>query len=146
MYKVIYFILPAFLLACGPEKKNAVSESDWKEMDSLMQHQAECWNQGDVAGFMKPYWKSDSLVFIGKKGLTYGWNETLANYQSSYPDREAMGRLRFTPLVRKSAGTDEAFMVGKWELFRNADTLSGHYSLLWKRLNDHWKIIADHSS
>ncbi len=33
----------------------------------LMQTQIEAWNKGDIEGFMATYWKSDSLLFIGKK-------------------------------------------------------------------------------
>jgi len=35
--------------------------------------QTAAWNRGDIPGFMQGYWQSDSLVFIGRKGPTYGY-------------------------------------------------------------------------
>lgn len=40
---------------------------------NILATQSAAWNQGDIEGFMKGYWENDSLMFIGKKGLTYGW-------------------------------------------------------------------------
>ena len=51
------------------------------EIRTLLQKQTEAWNRGDVEGFMEGYWKSDSLMFIGKSGITYGWQKTLDNYK-----------------------------------------------------------------
>ena len=115
------------------------------EIDKLMREQQESWNRGDIEAFMGPYWKSDSLMFIGKRGTTYGWKQTLENYQKSYPNKEAMGLLHFTNLDHQIEN-DFCFVVGKWELFRTSDTLSGHYTLLWKFMNGKWFIIRDHSS
>ncbi|MEI9957600.1 MAG: hypothetical protein WDM90_15185 [Ferruginibacter sp.] len=43
--------------------------------------QSTAWNKGDLETFMSTYWKSDSLMFIGKSGVTYGWQKTLENYK-----------------------------------------------------------------
>ena len=115
-------------------------------IDSLMQAQQSAWNNADIEGFMQPYWKSDSLCFIGKRGLTFGWQNTLDNYRKGYPDAAAMGRLQFTNHSLDVLSDDHAYVIGKWELFRVADTLSGHYSLLWKKISGKWVIVADHSS
>jgi hypothetical protein len=45
-----------------------------------MSEQEKAWNKGDIEGYMAYYWKSDSLKFIGKSGITYGWNTTLLHY------------------------------------------------------------------
>jgi hypothetical protein len=57
-----------------------------------------------------------------------------------------MGKLQFTNLTMEMTGDSSAYVIGKWQLFRTADTLSGHYSLLWKNHNGQWLIVADHSS
>jgi hypothetical protein len=57
-----------------------------------------------------------------------------------------MGKLQFTNLSMELIGDSSAYVIGKWELFRTIDTLSGHYSLLWKNRNGKWLIVADHSS
>jgi ketosteroid isomerase-like protein len=111
--------------------------------------QTAAWNKGDVAGFMVGYWHSDSLVFIGKKGLTYGWQPTLDNYRKSYPDATQMGQLDFSNLHITPLSADVAQVVGRWHLARPgaaAGDLQGHFLLIFRRLGGQWVIVADHSS
>ena len=108
--------------------------------------QTDCWNKGDLDCFMQGYWKSDSLKFIGKKGLNYGWQTTLDNYKKSYPNREAMGQLKFEIKSIEELSGSIIFVVGKWHLERSIGNLEGHFSLVWKEINGKWVIIADHSS
>ena len=95
---------------------------------------------------MQAYWKSDSLTFIGSRGITYGWQTTLENYRKSYGNAELMGTLQFDNDRIEILQDSSAMVTGRWNLFRSADTLSGSYLLVWKRINGEWKIIADHSS
>jgi ketosteroid isomerase-like protein len=113
---------------------------------NLLSRQTEAWNRGDIDGFMQTYWQSDSLMFIGREGITWGWQNTLERYKKSYPGKEAMGRLSFEIVQIKKLSKEYFFVVGKWMLKRNAGDLSGHYNLLIKRINGEWKIITDHSS
>ena len=53
-----------------------------------MKAQEKAWSKHDLEGFMKGYWKNDSLKFFGSRGMTYGWNQTLANYKKGYPTKE----------------------------------------------------------
>lgn len=114
----------------------------------VLETQTAAWNRGDVAGYMQGYWQSDSLVFIGKRGLTYGWQPTLANYRRSYPNAAAMGQLSFGSLRITPLGPDAAHVVGKWHLTRPkaAGDLEGHFLLVFRRLGGQWVIVADHSS
>ncbi|WP_121353017.1 YybH family protein [Flavisolibacter nicotianae] len=121
-------------------------KSDGEKIRGLLAAQTEAWNHGDLEGFMKTYWKSDSLLFIGKNGLKWGWQETLRNYQKSYPDTTAMGKLSFNILVVKKLSADYYYVVGKWMLQRMIGDLSGHYNLLLRKIKGRWVIVADHSS
>jgi len=112
----------------------------------IMARQETAWNTGDLAGFMAGYWQSDSLAFIGSRGLTHGWQATLDNYKKSYPDPETMGRLTFTLLSVEQLAPSSAYVIGKWELTRTKGDLSGHFTLLWKKIDGMWVIVADHSS
>lgn len=120
--------------------------SDEAVLLEKLQHQADCWNAGDVECFMADYWQNDSLMYIGKSGITYGWHQTLKRYKLNYPDGDAMGNLRFEVISLKQIASDYYFMVGKWNLERKIGNIGGHFSLLWKRIDDTWVIIADHSS
>ena len=118
-----------------------------RAITQLLTTQTAAWNRGDVAGFMQGYWRSDSLVFIGQRGLTYGWQPTLDNYRRSYPSAAAMGQLRFTGLRITPDGPATAHVVGRWHLTRpGLGDLQGHYLLVLRRLNGQWVIVADNSS
>lgn len=115
-------------------------------INALLAKQTAAWNAGNLEEFMSTYWQSDSLVFIGKRGPTYGWQATLDNYKRSYPDTTAMGKLNFNILEMRPLATGLYFIVGKWHLQRSIGNLEGHFTLLIKRIKGSWKIIADHSS
>lgn len=120
--------------------------ADVTRIRGLMEAQTKAWNSGDLEGFMTTYWKSDSLLFIGKSGVNYGWQKTLDNYKKSYPDKTAMGQLDFNLLEFKKLAADTYFVVGKWHLARTIGDLSGHFTLVIKKIGGQWKIVADHSS
>jgi uncharacterized protein (TIGR02246 family) len=111
----------------------------------VLQTQTDAWNRGDIEGYMQTYWKSDSLIFIGKSGVRHGWQETLNSYKRGYPDTVAMGQLSFDLIVVKQLSPEYFFVVGKWMLARRAGDLSGHFDLLIRRIKGQWVIISDHS-
>lgn len=126
--------------------KSQAQNQDENEIRHLLLQQTEAWNRGDLNGFMQTYWQNDSLMFISKEGVTWGWKNTLERYKKGYPDKETMGLLSFDVVQVKKLSEEFFFVVGKWTLTRNAGDLSGHYNLLMRRIKGEWKIIADHSS
>lgn len=129
--------------------KTAVYENTIKStIDSLMLSQIDCWNNGDIPCFMEAYWKSDSLLFVGKSGINYGWQKTLDKYLKSYASKDEMGVLQFTNEVMQLLDNKTFQVIGKWHLKRNEplDDLQGYYSLIWQLKMGKWVIISDHSS
>jgi uncharacterized protein (TIGR02246 family) len=108
--------------------------------------QEEAWNRADIEGFMAGYWNSDSLLFIGSRGVTRGWQPTLESYKKGYPDAAAMGKLTFTVLSLQVLSPESAYIIGKWHLARAKDEVGGHFTLLWKKIAGKWVIVADHTS
>ena len=121
-------------------------DADKKHVLQMLSDQERDWNAGSLENFMSPYWKSDSLMFIGKSGITYGWDNTLANYKRSYPDAEAMGKLTFEVIDIRRLSVLYFYVTGKWQLERTGDDLSGHFTLLIKKIGKRWVIVSDHSS
>lgn len=110
-----------------------------------MLEQEQAWNKGDIKKFMQHYWQNDSLTFIGSKGVTRGWQKTLDNYIKSYPTKESMGQLTFTIIETTALSTESVYVIGKWEL-KKEKPASGHFTLLWKKINNAWVIVSDHTS
>jgi hypothetical protein len=125
----------------------AQSLGDKAEILSILNHQTERWNVGDIDGFMKGYWENDSLMYIGKNGVTYGYKATLDRYKKTYSDKAKMGTLKFDIIKVSFIGKDGCWVLGKWHLYRpEAGDIGGYYTLLWKKINGKWVIVADHSS
>lgn len=142
MKKLIIICYSSLFLFC-----NSFAQSkDEMAIRSMLKVQTTAWNNGNIAQFMKGYWQDDSLMFIGKSGITYGWQKTLNNYKKNYPDTTSMGKLDFVLMEVKKLSAINYFVVGKWHLSRSIGDLSGHFTLLFKKIKGNWLIIADHSS
>ncbi|MBX3240249.1 MAG: nuclear transport factor 2 family protein [Chitinophagaceae bacterium] len=137
-------VLPvlAILLSIGGFAQN----TDEKAIQKVMDDQVYYWNKGDLDNFVKGYWQADSVMFIGKNGIVYGYDNTLERYRKSYSDTVQMGKLKFTILHLKQLSPEYYFLVGKFHLTRSVGDLSGHFTLLFRKINGEWQIIADHSS
>ncbi len=139
MKKLITFLLILLIVSCSN------NSSEKEAIMNVMNMQETNWNNGNIDKFMEGYWKSDSLMFIGKNGIKYGWKTTLDNYKKSYPDKAAMGKLEFNILKLEVNGTT-AYMLGKWKLTRESDNPNGYFTLYWKKIKGNWVIITDHTS
>ncbi|MBL0267612.1 MAG: nuclear transport factor 2 family protein [Chitinophagaceae bacterium] len=134
----LFLLCSSYLLAAQSKDEKAILQ--------MLETQNQAWNRGDVSGFMKGYWENDSLMFIGKSGVTYGYQNTLENYKKGYPDTAAMGKLTTKQIKMIRVSKQYYFIVGKWYLKRSIGDISGHYNLLVRKINGQWVIVADHSS
>ena len=139
-------ILSCFIITIIIFASASAQNKDEQTIRSLLEEQRQAWNSGDKEKFMGTYWQSDSLMFIGKSGVTYGWQNTLNNYKKGYPDTAAMGKLKFDILEVKRLSVMYFFVVGKWHLSRSIGDVGGHFTLLFKKVKNKWVIVADHSS
>jgi len=139
-FSVIAFLICSVLAAQDPAR------TDTGEIEKVMNMQEQAWNEGNAEKFMQGYWNSDSLTFVGKSGVTYGWKQTLANYKKNYPDKETMGKLVFTIIKKEKLGNENYLVIGKWHITRSKDEVGGHFSLVWKKISGQWVIISDHTS
>ena len=108
--------------------------------------QVAAWNSGSIDGYMKGYWDSDSMLFIGSKGPRYGYEATLKRYKEAYPDAAHMGKLTTHIKSMERLSDDYFFIVGTWALARKAGDVDGSYTLLVRRIKGEWVIVCDHSS
>lgn len=139
MKKILFLILLSPLFSFSQSKEA-------KEIINILHTQDEAWNRGDIDGFMQTYWNNDSLIFIGKSGPTYGWQQTLDRYKKGYPDTASMGKLHFDLIEIKKLSSKYYFVVGRWYLQRSIGDINGSFTLLLKKIKGKWLIIADHSS
>jgi len=116
------------------------------EVETILRSQEDAWNRGDVDAFMEHYWKSDDLTFSSGGATTRGWAATLNQYRERYPTREQMGRLTLSEFDITPLGDSAALVLGKWNLDRESEPVSGNFSLVVRRIDGRWLIIHDHTS
>lgn len=142
---LIYFVLIS--VASIAQKSN-----ERQAVLDVLARQNKNWNEGNISAFMEDYWKSDSLMFIGSKGVVYGWKATLDRYNKSYPDRATMGTLKFdiqkTDFYSGGVPSDTTcWVLGKWHLTRpEKGDIGGYFTLILKKINGKWLIVSDHTS
>ncbi len=126
--------------------KGAAQSEETRAVAQLLEAQRIAWNKGDLLEYMNGYWHSDSLVFVGKNGPQYGWQNTLDNYKRSYADKSAMGELFFNLIKIEILDSNNAFVLGQWRLKRVNDEPKGYFTLRLRKINGEWKVVYDHSS
>lgn len=124
----------------------AQQSKDIETVRSILLRQSDDWNRGDIDAFMVGYWPSEKLQFIGGKGVTYGWQNTLERYKRVYPDKSTMGQLKFDILEVQQLSKKVIMLTGKYTLTREHDLPTGHFLLVWRKIKGEWLIVADHSS
>ena len=141
--KKIVFLFATLLVfySCS----TSTEEQDKEAILAIMDAQQIAWSKHDLEGFMKGYWKSDSLKFYGSSGLTYGWNKTLANYKKSYPTPEDSGVLTFKINDISKINEGAYFIMGAYLLTRKKGNANGIFMIIFRKINGEWKIVADTS-
>lgn len=141
MKKIFFSLLITLItISLNAQDRNEIS------IRNMLSKQEAAWNTGNLQSFMKGYWVNDSLLFIGKNGPKYGYETTLENYKKGYPDTAYMGKFTSTILSIKKLSNQYYFIVGKWFLKRSVGDATGYYTLLIRKINGEWVIVADHSS
>jgi ketosteroid isomerase-like protein len=143
MKLTILVILAAAVTAFSQSETQKAKIAD--NIRAVMNKQAADWNRGDIPAFMEGYWKSDKLAFVGSQ-VTKGWQPTLDRYKRSYPDKAAMGMLTFSDLEITVLSKDAAVVLGSWSLKREKDNPGGKFTLIFRKFNEGWRIVHDHTS
>ncbi len=138
------FVLLVFVILFSCTVKN----SDFKDKQAIlgvMKQQESAWSQNDLEGFMDGYWRSDSLKFYGSNGITYGWNNTLANYKKGYPTKDHSGTLSFKINDISKIESDSYWVMGEYFLKRKVGDANGIFIIIFRKIDGTWKIVADMS-
>ena len=147
--KQLFPLFLLILLSCNTNNTKTIEtiEQDPKEINAIkkvLTTQQECWNNGDIDGFMEGYWNSEKLIFTSAKHEeTYGWKNTLERYKESYPDGDNMGEFKFEILNLKLTSKTTANLYGHWKLIRTNDHPNGLFWLDLEKFDESWLITKD---
>jgi hypothetical protein len=134
----------SLLLGCSHTGTPFNPEADIRK---VLNDQVNCWNNGNLEGFMQGYWNSEELEFKSGGKITQGWQATFDRYKKRYQaDGAEMGTLKFSNLVVTS-DSPKATVSGDWHLtMKDGKTPHGSFVLSLELKPDGWKIVRDETS
>ena len=136
----------ALFVVCVPKASaQAVKPPEATAILAMLNRQADDWNRGDLDAFATGYKNSPDILFMGQT-IRHGYDQMLAGYRKSFPNREAMGKLTFTNLQVQPLDEHFATVTGRFHLERTAaggDNAGGYYLLVIEKTPAGWKIIRD---
>jgi uncharacterized protein (TIGR02246 family) len=141
----LLFLFVLFALSDSSAKENG-KDGVIAEIRAVLSAQQEAWNRGDIDGFMNGYAHAETTVFVSGDEVTRGWQTVRDRYFRKYSDRAKMGTLTFSNPEIEPLGPDSAVVLGRWELKRANDNPHGHFTLIFRRTPDGWRIVHDHTS
>jgi hypothetical protein len=142
----LIFLITVFSEAVYAQKGKKFTSADKQGILQTLRDQQNAWNEGNIPKFMEGYWKSDSMQFIGARGINFGWQTTLDNYKKGYPDTVAMGKLSFDILRINPISADAAWLTGRFYLKRTIGDASGIFTLVLRKIEGKWLVVYDHTS
>ena len=143
---MVRYLLFFLLISITSIYSQNIKEADSLKILNVLETQRIAWNNFDIDEFMQGYLKSDKLVFSGSSGPIYGWDFVKDRYLNTYSSNELMGYLDFEIndlfLITKKV----AILLGKFNIKRDNENLSGYFTLVFKKIKGNWYIVSDHTS
>jgi ketosteroid isomerase-like protein len=118
------------------------------EIRAVLEAQVAAWNKGKLEEFMDGYWRSPELSFFSGGRKLAGWEATIERYRKTYQaEGREMGKLDFSDLEIQLLAENAALVRGRWRLkMSDGKEPGGLYTLIFRRFNNGWKIVHDHTS
>lgn len=146
MLKTFSISVVFLIITSANSYSQTLKEKDSLKILNVLEQQRIAWNDNNINEFMKGYLKSDKLVFSGSNGPVFGWNFVKDRYLKKYSTKELMGDLSFEINNLFSLSRKVAILLGKFNLQRKNEKLSGYFTLIFKKINGNWYIVSDHTS
>ena len=137
-------VFTALIFGCGGPDGDC-QETVSTEIASAMKEQVDSWNSGELAGFMKYYWRSEEMTFHGNKRRLQGWETLNSMYIETYSGAQR-GILEFSGLEITALSFESAYVLGDWKVELPDTVKQGKFTLVWRKMDEGWRIVHDHSS
>jgi beta-aspartyl-peptidase (threonine type) len=142
--RLVLCLLTLLVSACVSTQQPAENDDQIvQDVRAVMEAQQMAWNRGDIEAFMEGYDRGETTTFVSGDQLINGWQTVLDRYKRQYGSRDEMGTLTFADLTIKPITPVLALADGRWQLKRANDMPHGRFTLLFRRINNNWRIIHD---
>lgn len=139
-------VAAALALLLSPAYAQPTPSSD--PILQVLHKQEQDWNRGDLNSFATGYKNSPDILFMGRT-IQQGYAQMIAAYRTSFPTREAMGKLSFSDLAVQPLDARFATVTGRFHLQRTAaggGDAGGYFLLVLEKTPAGWKIVRDDTS
>ena len=133
------------LLFVACTKPAVDSQKIEREIRSVMDRQVAGWNEHRLDLFMEYYWKSSGLTFYTGEEKVLGWDTIRKRYEKRYAGEE-MGILTFDEIKVNIITEETAYVLGRWKVELPDTVRKGRFTIIFRKLDEGWRIIHDHSS
>jgi ketosteroid isomerase-like protein len=141
-----FALLATLLTLCGfASAQSPAKPNEANAIIAMLNGTAVDWNRGDLNAFAKGYKNSPDILFMGQT-IRRGYDQMLAGYRKSFPNRAAMGKLTFTGLQVQPLDEHFATVTGRFHLERTpagGGNAGGYFLLVVEKTPAGWKIIRD---
>src|SRR5258708_22669586 len=94
-----------------PAVPSTPATADDQAIYGVINQMVALWNAHDIEHYMECFWKSDNLLIVSDGEQVIGWNNLLATYQRSYPNRGDMAVCSIERLKIQRHGADLALAL-----------------------------------
>ena len=141
-----YYLLILFLFL-NMSNVYAANITPQQQILNSLANSEECWNKGDLRGFMDVYVKSEQILFISGTSFVHGWQESYQHYIKKYGNaKQNMGQLHIKIESIRLLDKEHAFAYGRYHLKTANATYDGVTSLILEKDKERWRIMIDHSN
>jgi len=115
-----------------------------KMLIGVLEKQESDWNKGNLNGFISAYWDSDTLRSVTVRGIQYGKDRLQRYLTKNFLDSASMGHLDYDVIHIELIGENDALLTGKWLRKNDKKFRGGYFTILLRKLNNRWMIVAEH--
>jgi uncharacterized protein (TIGR02246 family) len=136
--------IPSAPAAATPDLDGQLRQQIVAQVRAAIEAQQAAWNRGDIDAFTTTY--DRQAVFVSGDEVTRGSDTILERYKKKYSDRAKMGTLTFSEMEITPLSENAAVVLGRWSLKRASDEPHGHFTLIFQKRAEGWRIVHDHTS
>mmetsp|Transcript_20937 Transcript_20937/g.31809 ORF Transcript_20937/g.31809 Transcript_20937/m.31809 type:complete len:145 (-) Transcript_20937:1848-2282(-) len=112
------------------------------EIKSCFDTWSNCWNSGDIEGYLDGYLDSPSVRYVSGKKVVRGKDSIAEHFRA----RGAGGQLSLTHFETDCLTDEHAICFGQYRLELEGGIHEGCFTCHVQKIDKSWKIISDHSS
>ncbi len=118
------------------------------EVKAALDAQVAAWNSGEVENINSVYYDSPEMLWVNRTGIRKGSAPVRASYRRASASRSpAAGVYSYEPLHVERLSPNCVYFVMKWKYEQpGRNAMNGVTSLIWRKINRKWVIVAEHAS